>query len=150
VSADWSRLVSAGAGLYTEVRHTWLPAARFNSGIYRGNRLPYAPEHNFGILTGWRHRSGFSVHVDGSRAGDQFGDNRQTRAPSADGTIGLIPSRWVWNVSAGQEVRRERWTVQPFVAVKNLADARYISSRAPQGIQPGMFRQVNAGVKVRF
>jgi Fe(3+) dicitrate transport protein len=143
-------LQASRAGLYAEFRHTWLPVARFSSGIYDGNRLPYAPEHNLGILTGYRHRQGFSLHVDGARVGDQFGDNRQTVAGSADGTVGLLPSYWVWNLSAGQELRRERCAVQPFVAIKNLADARYISSRAPQGIQPGLFRQVNAGVKFRF
>jgi Fe(3+) dicitrate transport protein len=82
--------------------------------------------------------------------GDQFGDNVQTVAGSPDGTAGLVPAYWVWNVSAGREFQRERYRIQPFVAVKNLADARYISSRAPQGIQPGLFRQVNAGVKFRF
>jgi len=61
-----------------------------------------------------------------------------------------LPGYWVWNVAAGHEFRRERLAVNPFVTVENLADERYISSRAPLGIQPGMFRQVNAGVKFRF
>jgi Fe(3+) dicitrate transport protein len=148
--AEFSFQASSRRGLYAEIRHTWLPVARFSSGIYQGNRLPYAPEHNFGLLTGYRHRRGFSIHVDGARAGAQFGDNRQTAAGSADGTVGLLPAYWVWNLSAGQGLRRERYALQPFVSIKNLADARYISSRAPQGIQPGLFRQVNAGVKFRF
>ncbi|MGH7418281.1 MAG: TonB-dependent receptor domain-containing protein, partial [Candidatus Rokuibacteriota bacterium] len=137
-------------GILAEARHTWLPAARFSSGIYAGDRLPYAPEHNLSVLLGYRHRRGFSVHLDGARVGDQFGDNRQTRAGSPDGTVGLLPAYWVWNLSAGREFSRERFTMSPFVSIKNLADRIYISSRAPQGIQPGMFRQVNAGIKFRF
>lgn len=88
-----------------------------------------------------------SLQADGTRVGDQFADNFQTARPAADGTVGLLPAYWVWNFAAGREFQRERWIVQPFVTVKNLADAIYISSRAPLGIQPGMFRQVNAGVR---
>ncbi|MGH9661865.1 MAG: TonB-dependent receptor domain-containing protein [Bryobacteraceae bacterium] len=138
------------AGFWSELRYTWLPVARFGTGIFRGNRLPYAPRNSLGLLGGYRFRAGVHFQIDGARAGDQFGDNRETRAPSADGTIGLLPAYWVWNFSVGQEVRRERFTVEPFVAVKNLANAIYVSSRAPQGIQPGMFRQVNGGVRIRF
>ncbi len=132
------------------MRNTWLPTARFTGGIYSGNRLPYAPESALGIRFGYRHRRGFSFHLDGTCVGGQFGDNRQTVRGSADGTIGLLPAYWVWNVAASHEFKRERWAVKPFVTVKNLGDAIYISSRAPLGIQPGMFRQANAGVKFRF
>ncbi|MBI4874567.1 MAG: TonB-dependent receptor [Acidobacteria bacterium] len=137
-------------GLYVDVRHTWIPTARFSSGVNEGFRLPYAPENAFGVRAGWRHRSGFALHIDGTRAGRQFTDNRQTVPGSADGTVGLLDGYWVWNASAGHEFQRERVTVSPFVTTKNLADERYISSRAPQGIQPGMFRQVTGGVKLRF
>lgn len=150
LALDWARLLSNSFGLYTEFRHTYIRTAEFTNGIFRGNRLPYAPEQSLGIRTGYRHRRGFAVHIDGTRVGDQFGDNRQTVQGSADGTIGLIPSYWVWNLTAGHEIQRERYGVSPFVTIKNLADARYISSRAPQGIQPGMFRQLNAGVRFRF
>ncbi len=149
VAADWNRLLGFRTGFLTEVRYTWLPEASFSSGIYRGNRLPYAPRHLLALRIGWRGR-GYSVHLDGSRVGDQFGDNLETLAGSADGTAGLLPSYQVWNLTAGREIARERFSLHPYVAVKNLADARYISSRAPQGIQPGMFRQVNVGVKLRF
>ncbi len=148
VAFDWSRL--ARAGITSDVRWTWLPDARFESGEFNGNRLPYAPRHTLVLEMGYRHRSGLSLHVDGTRAGAQFADNRQTRPASSDGTIGLIPSYWVWNVSAGREFTRERFSFSPYVTVKNVADAVYVSSRAPLGIQPGMFRQVNAGIKVRF
>ena len=150
---EGAEFAAAGAwwgGFQTEVRYTLLAAARFENGIYRGNRLPYAPRHNLTLAQSWRRRSGLYVHVDGTRVGSQFADNAQTRAASADGTVGWMPAYWVWNASAGREFRRERVTVEPFATVKNLADARYISSRAPQGIQPGMFRQINAGVRFRF
>ena len=39
---------------------------------------------------------------------------------------------------------------EPYFTIKNLFDEIYISSRAPLGIQPGLFRQVNAGVRIGF
>ncbi|HWR52505.1 MAG TPA: TonB-dependent receptor, partial [Bryobacteraceae bacterium] len=148
LAADWARLTRTG--LFTEVRYTWLPVARFESAEYAGNRLPYAPKATVSLEAGWRHRSGFQIGVDGTRAGSQFADNRETRQPSADGTTGLIPAYWVWNASAGKEFAREQYSVRPYITVKNMADALYISSRAPLGIQPGMARQVNGGIRLRF
>ncbi len=147
---DWSRLLGRPLGFFTGLRHTWLPVARFTAGPFHGNRLPYAPGSTLSVSGGYRHRRGFTVHLDGTRVGAQYADNRQTMAPSADGTVGLLDPYWVWNLSAGHQIRRERFTLRPFVSVKNLADALYISSRAPQGIQPGMFRQINAGMKWQF
>jgi Fe(3+) dicitrate transport protein len=81
---------------------------------------------------------------------DQFGDNNQTVLPSTDGTIGLLPSYTIWNLMVDYSIRRERLQIQPYFLVKNLTDELYIASRAPQGIQPGLFRQANAGVKFTF
>jgi len=69
---------------------------------------------------------------------------------SADGTVGVLPSYQVFNLMIDYTVRRERYEVRPYFTVKNLMDELYIASRAPQGIQPGMFRQANAGVKFTF
>jgi Fe(3+) dicitrate transport protein len=150
LSADWDRLLGRATGLSTALHHTWLPTARFTSGVNSGFRLPYAPEDLFGVRAGWRRRSGFAIHFDGTRVGSQFADNRQTRPASADGTVGLIPAYWVWNASVGHEFQRERVAVSPFFTVKNLGGERYISSRAPLGIQPGMFRQAAGGIRLRF
>ena len=84
------------------------------------------------------------------RVGDQFGDNNRTVAPSNDGAIGLLPAYTVWNVTADYSIRRERFEITPYFSMKNLTDELYIASRAPQGIQPGLFRQANAGVRFSF
>jgi Fe(3+) dicitrate transport protein len=148
LAADWTRL--ARTGLFTEVRYTWLPLARFESGESFGKRLPYAPEATVSLEAGWRHRSGFQIGIDGTRVSGQFADNRETWQRSADGTIGRIPAHWVWNASAGKEFAREHYSVRPYVMVKNMADSLYVSSRAPLGIHPGMARQVNGGIRLRF
>ena len=40
--------------------------------------------------------------------------------------------------------------VKVFASVKNLFDKKYISSRAPEGIFPGIGRSVMMGVDVKF
>jgi Fe(3+) dicitrate transport protein len=129
----------------------YLAKAEFtNNVLFGGNRLPYAPRNTFTFLFGVRQRRGFGFQVDLSHIAEQFGDNNQTVAPSNDGTVGLLPSYTVFNVTADYSIRRERFEFTPYFAVKNFTDALYISSRAPQGIQPGPFRQANAGIRFSF
>jgi Fe(3+) dicitrate transport protein len=149
---NWSDLADLhGWDFYTDVRHMHLATARFTrNALFEGNRLPYAPKDTFSFLVGLRQRRGFGVQLDMSHIGEQFGDNNETVQGSADGTVGLLPSYQVFNLMIDYTVRRERFEVRPYFTVKNLTDELYIASRAPQGIQPGMFRQVNAGLKFSF
>ena len=148
---NWNELFDSPFAIYTDVRHMYLATAKFTKNtLYQGNRLPYAPENTFSLLFGVRRRQGFGFQMDASYIGDQFGDNNETVTPSADGTIGLLPSYTIWNLSFDYKVQRERYQFTPYILVKNLTDQVYISSRAPQGIQPGMFRQVNMGISFTF
>jgi Fe(3+) dicitrate transport protein len=148
---NWNQLFGASVLVFTDARYMHLSTARFTRNhLYGGNRLPYAPWNSFSLLAGVRHPRGFGFQLDASYIGDQFADNRQTVVPSADGTVGLVPSFTVWNAMVDYTVRRERVAVEPYFALKNLLDTRYIASRAPQGIQPGMFRQMNAGLRFTF
>lgn len=148
---DWGSLLQWSGALYTDVRFMHLADARFTRNtLFGGNRLPYAPENTFSLLIGYRPRQGFGAQLDATYIGSQFADNSQTITPSADGTIGLVTSYTLWNLNADYTVQRERFQFRPYVSVKNLADRVYIASRAPQGIQPGLFRQVNVGIRFGF
>jgi len=148
---NWNEFTGGSWLLYTDFRHMYLATAKFTRNeLYQGNRLPYAPRQTFAVLIGARQRRGFGFQIDTSYVADQFGDNRQTVAPSADGTVGLLPAYMIWNFEADYTVRRERYEVSPYFTVKNLTNEIYIASRAPQGIQPGLFRQVNFGLRFTF
>lgn len=148
---DWGSLLGRSGALYTDARYMHLGTAKFTrNALFGGNRLPYAPRNTFSFLVGYRPGGGFGAQLDATYAGSQFADNNQTVAASADGTVGLVPSYVLWNLSADYTVRRERLEVRPYVCVKNLGNRLYIASRAPQGIQPGLFRQINAGVRFGF
>jgi Fe(3+) dicitrate transport protein len=136
---------------FTDLRHTHLGTARFERNeLFEGNRLPYAPRNLFSFLVGARRASGLGVQFDVSYVADRFGDNNETLVGSADGTIGLLPSYQIANAMLDWVIQRERFEVTPYFTVKNVGDQSYIASRAPEGIQPGMFRQVNFGLKLSF
>jgi len=151
VRVDWKRWLKAPGFLFTEFRAMHLSRAEFTgNSLYEGNRLPYAPRNTFSVLFGYRQPNGIGFQVDSSYIGDQFGDNLNTFIPSPDGTVGALPGFTVWNMGLDYTLRRERVQLQPYVTVKNLTNRVYISSRAPQGIQPGMFRQALLGLRFSF
>jgi Fe(3+) dicitrate transport protein len=147
---DFGKALESRQSFTTDVRYTRLSIARFENGIYNGNRLPYAPENLLSFIAGYRHPIGFGGQYDVTFVGRQFADNEETVTPNANGEIGLIPSYTLHNISFDYERSFEKFSIAPFVTIKNLTNETYISSRAPQGIQPGLFRQANVGIRVRF
>lgn len=152
VKFRWDRIADlSGWSLFTDVRHMFLPIAEFTDNeLYGGNRLPYAPRQMFGVIIGAKQFGGLSFQLDLNAVADQYGDNKMTTTPTGDGTVGPIPRYQVSNLAIGYEIRRERWTVEPYFTIKNVFDEIYIASRAPQGIQPGLFRQANGGLRITF
>ncbi len=147
---DFGRLLDIRHHISADLRYTNLSVARFKNGIFDGNRLPYAPENLFSFIAGYRHPGGFGSQYDVSFVGSQFADNREAIAPTANGQIGLIPAYTLHNLSLDYEKRWEKFSISPFVTIKNLTNRVYISSRAPEGIQPGLFRQANFGLRVQY
>lgn len=143
---------------YVRVAATWLKVARFegvrssavpgSSAVsVSGNRLPYVPERSLTASIGYAHPSGLDGMVEAVNVSNQFADDLNTRAPSADGQRGLIPASVVWNATLAYAWKARHTTV--FVTVKNLADATFIVDRS-RGILPGSPRLVHGGVKLSF
>lgn len=149
-SVDWSAMGAPLRGLVTDLRYTWLPIARFESGIYDANRLPYAPRHAVTVIVALRDVRGVNLQADWSVLADQFGDNLETVGGSTDGTVGLVPSYGLVNVAIDYQWRAGTRRLVPFFSVKNAGNRLYIASRAPEGIQPGAFRQATFGVRLGF
>jgi len=152
VRVSWDELTDLrGWTLYTDVRHTALTTAKFTRNeVFADNRLPYAPKQTVAFLLGARQQRGLGFQLDMRYVGRQLADNNEIVMPSADGTVGSVPAYQVFNLSIDYTIDHESFKVRPYFTVKNLFDEIYIASRAPQGIQPGLFRQANAGIKVTF
>lgn len=122
----------------------------FNTASVTGNRLIYSPKHLAATTAGYSHTSGFDALIEAIHTGEQFGDDLNTVAVSANGQRGLIPSYTVWNAAVNFRIGKlERYAPTFFFAVKNLADDTFIVDRR-RGIMVGIPRLAQAGVKFRF
>lgn len=155
---DGGTILGSPHNVFLRVAFTAVPTARFEgirssnvSGSttvsVSGNRLPYAPERTATVGAGYSHPRGVTAFLEAVYVSDQFADDLNSVAPSADGQRGLIPAYTVWNATVNAEVPRARSTL--FVTVKNLSDRLYIADRA-RGILPGPPRLVQAGIITRF
>ncbi len=111
----------------------------------RGNVLPYAPSlRAHGALT-YTLPNALVMRIDGLYVKEQFTDNFETRAGSANGRVGLVPAYAIFDASV-------RWTVPNangltvIGSAKNMADRTYIASRRPEGIKSGLPRLLTLGV----
>ncbi|MBA3580686.1 MAG: TonB-dependent receptor [Gemmatimonadaceae bacterium] len=115
----------------------------------RGNRLPYSPALTASASLTLDHPSGLLLRLDGLHVGEQFADNFETRAGSANGRVGLIPAHRVIDLAARYRLPRVT-SLSVSASVKNLRDSKHIASRRPEGIKPGLRRTAFAGLEWRL
>ena len=145
---DLSRLLRIKSTLTADIGFTRVNAVfssdRFINGEnVNGFRLPYAPQTLLSLRLGYIHTGGLRLVLNGSYVSDQFADNVNTLEGSANGRIGLIPSYQVWNLSTHYQLKNIPMRLT--FTVKNLFNRKYIASRRPEGIKPGLFRQMMIG-----
>ncbi|WCL48832.1 TonB-dependent receptor family protein [Leptospira sp. GIMC2001] len=133
-----------------------------------GNMLPYVSRDVVSISLGTKAPNGFYVRGEWQYFSKQYHDLENTNtfygydryaaassdiartgtylgyASDANGLNGVIPAHELVHISIG--LQKETWSI--FLVAKNILDRKYISSRLPEGIQPGPFRQVNLGLSL--
>ncbi len=114
----------------------------------RNNRTPYAPEWFFSSALTFETPFGLGLRFTGSYTGAQFTDELNTVAPSANGRAGLMPSFFVLDATVLYQIPKINTSLN--LAIKNLTDERYITSRRPEGIRVGLPRLVVFGAEFRF
>lgn len=150
-----SSSIDLPSGVFGNVALTWLDRAEQSTAFRNvangaavgvaGNRQPYSPEYTATLALGFA-RGPLSVQVDVQHLSEQFTDFANTAAGSADGQRGLIDAHTILGATVNY-THDDRW--QGFLTVKNLTDRTYIVDRT-RGIQPGMPRLVQAGVRISF
>lgn len=146
-------LGGAGGTPYISGAYTYLFDAEFSSDRedssrnVRGNRLPYAPEHLVALSLGYETASGLDVRVGLDHVSDQFADDLNTVAPSADGQLGVLPSHTTYNLSVNFKTPWKGFNV--FLSGTNLTDKVYVVNRV-NGIQVSRPRTVFAGIEAKF
>jgi Fe(3+) dicitrate transport protein len=153
---DTAPMLNSLHNLSLRLAYTYVPVARFTgvrfsniagfaNASVSGNRLPYAPENMLTFGVGYAQPSGLDFLVEAVRVSDQFGDDLNTVAPTADGQRGLIPGHIVWNTAVNYDLGRATM----FFTVKNALNDTFIVDRA-RGILPGSPRLMQVGVRTRF
>jgi len=159
LSLDVAKALGKPFGLVARVSAT-RTAAEFSNNRFlrsaggdtvnvRGNRLPYSPALTASASITLDHPSGVLLRLDGLHVGEQFADNFETSAGSANGRVGLIPAHRVVDLAARYRLP-VRGDLSLSATVKNIGGTRYIASRRPEGIKPGLPRTVFAGVDWEF
>jgi len=113
-----------------------------------GNRTPYAPQYNVVSSFSAMSKIGLGAQATATFTGIQYTDMLNTVLPSADGRIGQLPAYQLWDASVFYTIPKTKVTFN--VALKNITNERYISSRRPQGIRVGNPRFISAGIDVMF
>jgi Fe(3+) dicitrate transport protein len=139
------RVRAAASHTFVRARFTGDRQGEMQQLVVNGNRLPYAPEHTLSGSLSVQPTRGWTTRLEASYVTAQFADNFETVEVSADGRVGMIPAYQVWNLSSQWSVPGTGVSV--LGAAKNLFDAQYVASRRPQGIKPGMPRQLVVGVR---
>lgn len=94
------------------------------SGASRGNDLPYAPRHQFAFDATYR-TNGWTWNLNGQYQDAMFSDGANTVAENATGSVGRIPSYWVWNTHAGYAFAWNGKRMKAGLALNNLFDRDY-------------------------
>lgn len=94
------------------------------SGAFRGKELPYAPRHQLALDAGYR-TNGWTWNLNGRYQSAMFSDGANTEAENATGSVGRIPSYWVWNAGVGYAFRWNGTHMKAGLGINNLFDRDY-------------------------
>jgi Fe(3+) dicitrate transport protein len=104
--------------------------AELRSGPNAGNEVPYAWETKAAWYVRYT-RSGWVAFLGGTYVGESFSDDANTAVESADGTLGINPSRVVWDARLSRRIDLSEDTmIDLAVGATNLFDQEwYVHSR---------------------
>ncbi len=120
-------------GVYNSFAYT---DARYTSGEYSGNDVPYAPKvvERFGVDYSIK---GFSMNFQYSYTASCFSDPGDTKF-SSDGLVGTIPAYGVVDLSATYKAAKYEFRA----GVNNLMNATYFTMRTDEYPGPGIIPSI--------
>lgn len=150
---NFGKLLNSKTDVYLEnnstLQKTNYSEDRFvGSTNVNGNQLPYAPNKMIWTALSAEFKNGFGARVSGNYIDSQFADEVNSITPSTNGRTGQISSRFIMDGNIFYKLPKVNASIN--LAVKNLTDERYISSRRPEGIKVGLPRVVTLGFDYTF
>ena len=147
ITFDLPAFLGAPLRMPLSLSYTWVPVAEFVDGKYKGNRLPYAPEHSITASLRLELPFGLTGMFSANYVSQQTADKGETITPSTNGLVGLIEGRLLLNARLAYTFRVRDRSIGVFIAGKNLTNVVYITSRRPQGIRVGEPLRIFGGIQ---
>lgn len=148
-STDWTFALDLNASfinaVYAADRFKMVGGEEVN---INGNRTPYAPNFISSAAISIEAPFMTGLRFTNTYVGNQFTDELNTVAPSANGRIGQMDAYNVMDLTLYQAV--PKWKTAFNLSVKNLTNERYVTTRRPQGIRVGLPRYISAGVEIKI
>lgn len=94
------------------------------SGANIGKELPYAPRHQLKLATAYR-TGAWTWSLSGHYQSAMYSDSANTEAENATGSVGRIPSYWLWNAHVGYAFTWSGTKMKAGLGINNLFDRDY-------------------------
>lgn len=139
-------------GLKLHAGYAYLQAEQRN-GVNRGKEVPYASRTQL-TLDGSYEWRGTTLSLTSYYFSKSFADAANSVSENSTGSVGEMPSYWVWNTQVSRDLYKSGSTVMNgYIGVNNLFNRDYWFrgvDTSPWGRQPAPGRSVTAGVSVKF
>ncbi|MBU9810210.1 TonB-dependent siderophore receptor [Rahnella sp. SL6] len=139
-------------GLKLHAGYAYLQAEQRN-GVNRGKEVPYASRTQL-TLDGSYEWRGTTLSLASYYFSKSFADAANSVSENSTGSVGEMPSYWVWNTQVSRDLYKSGSTVMNgYIGVNNLFNRDYWFrgvDTSPWGRQPAPGRSVTAGVSVKF
>ena len=112
------------AGFDVYATYAYVDATIREEGPNKGNRVPFSSKNKGSIGVGYTEGQ-WKANLDTTFQSNQFADNANTRAESADGSNGLIPGYMVFNSRVGYDFGPQLSDLNVAVGVKNILNHEY-------------------------
>lgn len=127
--------------------------ARQRNGVNSGKEVPYASRNQF-TLDGSYHWLETTFTLAGYYFSKSYSDAANSVNENSNGSVGKMPSYWVWNAQISRDLYKSDTTVvNGYVGVNNLLNREYWFrgiDTSPWGRQPAPGRSVTAGLSLKF
>jgi len=120
--------------------------ANGNTINVKGYQVPYSPRVMINSAITYSPDRGIGFKLATNYISSQFSDELNSILPGANGRSGKIGSRVITDFNLFYELPKRK--VSAYIAVKNIDNVRYISTRRPEGIRVGLPRLITAGLEI--
>lgn len=114
------------SGFDVYATYAYVDATIREEGPNKGNRVPFSSKNKGTLGIGYT-QGPWKANLDSSYQTDQFADNANTRAESADGSTGKIPGYMVFSSRVGYDFGPQLSDLNVAVGIKNILNHEYFT-----------------------